>query len=84
MRRVYIKAFNSLKKMGVPVYQHAEDAGRFSISVEDASSYLWATYYPEHNQWNGENTNPKMDAVLNNAGLYAEWVNPGRLSVYEI
>jgi hypothetical protein len=83
MKRKYIKAFNALKKLGVPVYEHADDKGNFSISAEEPDSYKWANYYPEYNQWDGENTNPVMDSELKKHGLYAEWQNPGRLSVYE-
>ena len=83
MKRIYIKAFNALKKMGVPVYEHADDDGNFSISAEEPDSYKWADYYPDYSVWGGENTNPVLDEALKNHRLYAEWVNPGRLAVYE-
>ena len=83
MKRIYIKAFNALKKMGVPVYEHVDDNGNFSISAEDSESYKWANYYPDYDAWGGENTNPVLDQTLSKFRLYAEWVNPGRLSVYE-
>ena len=83
MKRKYIKAYNLLKKMGVPVYEHCEDNGNFSISGEEPESYKWINYYPEYSQWGGENTNPVMDAALQKFGLFAEWQNPGRMSIYE-
>lgn len=83
MERKYIKAFNALKKMGVPVYEHADDNGNFSIDAEHPDGFKWADYYADHRIWNGENTNPVMDAALRKCGLYAEWHNPGRLAVYQ-
>ena len=41
MKRIYIKAFNKLTKMGVPVYEHHDDKGNFSISAEDEGSSNW-------------------------------------------
>jgi hypothetical protein len=84
MKRQYIKAFNTLKKLGVPVYEHSDDQGNFSISTEVSTDELWANYYdgwsiPGWEFW----VNPKITETLRNLGLFAEWVNPGRLSVYE-
>ena len=81
MQRKYIKAFNTLKKMGVPVYVHANDAGNFSISSEEPESLQWADYYTMNREWLF-GVHPDVDTVLRKQGLYAEWVNPGRLSVY--
>jgi hypothetical protein len=82
MQRIYIKAFNALKKMGVPVYEHGDDNGNFSISAEASGADQWASYYDGYLIWNGESTNPALDSTLRQFGLYAEWVNPGRLAVY--
>jgi hypothetical protein len=45
---------------------------------------LWADYYDGHAipGWDF-GINPKISKELNKSGLFAEWVNPGRLSVYE-
>ena len=86
MKRAYIKAFNALKKLGVPVYEHGDDNGNFSISAEDENSELWVNYYAgcgSFDFWGGDNVSPKLTKVLDNCKLYAEWVNPGRLSVYQ-
>jgi hypothetical protein len=45
MKRQYIKAFNALKKLGVPVYVRDDMDGRFQISAEEPDSYKWADYY---------------------------------------
>ena len=84
MKRKYIKAFNQLQKLGVPVYEHQDDQGNFSISTEMSSDELWADYYDGHAipGWDF-GINPKISNELNKSGLFAEWVNPGRLSVYE-
>jgi hypothetical protein len=83
MKRPFIKAFNALKKAGVPVYEHVEDNGNFSISSEDAESFKWVDYYAEFPLWRGESMNPVLHNMLYRHNLYAEWVNPGRLSVYQ-
>ena len=82
MQRIYIKAFNALKKLGVPVYEHGDDNGNFSISAEVSGADQWVNYYDGYLLWNGESTNPALDSTLRQFGLYAEWVNPGRLAVY--
>ena len=87
------KAFDTLKRMGVPVYDHGED-GTFIISAEEnTDDNTWADYYDgpslEHlNKTTGEwewsfGVNPKIERALDKFGLYAEWINPGSLGVYE-
>jgi hypothetical protein len=83
MKRTYIKAFNALKKLGVPVYEHADDNGNFSISAEEPESHKWVNYYAEYPYWKGHKENPVLNNLLHKYGLFAEWVNCGRLSVYE-
>jgi hypothetical protein len=84
MKRKYIKAFNALKKMGVPVYIRDDMDGRFQISAEDPDSYKWADYYEGHRNQNWIfGVNPKIDELLKTCGLFCEWINPGELGVYE-
>jgi hypothetical protein len=82
MKRIYIKAFNALKKMGVPVYEHVDDNGNFSIDAEASEADGWADYYTRSSDWIF-GVSPSLDKVLTKHGLYGEWVNPGRLSVYQ-
>jgi len=81
MKRTYIKAFNELKKLGVPVYERDDMDGRFQISAEDAESYKWASYYESPLGWDF-GVNPQIDKVLRKYGLFAEWINAGELGVY--
>lgn len=84
MKRTYIKAFNELQKLGVPVYVRDDMNGRFQISAEDTDSYLWADYYAYgRSDWEF-GVNPKIDEVLGKYGLFSEWINPGELGVYEL
>lgn len=83
MKRIYVKAFNELKKMGVPVYVRDDMDGRFQISAEDEQSYKWADYYESPSSW-AFGVNPKLDAVLSKHGLFSEWINPGELGVYQL
>jgi hypothetical protein len=82
MKRIYIKAYNELKKMGVPVYVREDMDGRFQISGEDSESYKWADYYDDYRDGWAFGVNPKVDEVLRKYGLFAEWINPGELGVY--
>lgn len=85
MKRTYIKAFNTLKKLGVPVYTRDDMGGRFQISAEEPDSYKWCDYYEGCRQPNWVfGVNPKIDDILRKCGLFAEWINPGELGVYEL
>lgn len=85
MKRKYIAAFNQLQKMGCPVYEHSDDNGNFSISAEDGDSYLWCDYHDGYRIPDWEfGVSPKITELLRSKGLFAEWMNPGRLVVYEI
>jgi hypothetical protein len=85
MKRKYIKAYNALKKLGVPVYVRDDMDGRFQISAEEPDSFKWADYYEgdSHPNWIF-GVNPKIDEVLGKFGLFSEWINPGELGVYEL
>jgi hypothetical protein len=83
MKRTYLKAFNELKKLGVPVYVREDMNGRFQISAEDTESYKWADYYAYmRSDWEF-GVNPTLENVLRKHGLFSEWINPGELGVYE-
>lgn len=85
MKRKYIAAFNNLQKMGCPVYEHSDDDGNFSISAEDGDSYLWCDYYDGSTIPDWEfGVSPKITELLRSKGLFAEWMNPGRLVVFEV
>jgi hypothetical protein len=85
MKRDFIKPYNQLKKIGVPVYEHSDDNGNFSIDGEHPESYLWCDYYDGHTipDWDF-GINPKIGQILSKHGMFVEWVNPGRLAVYYI
>lgn len=86
MKANFKKAFNELQRMGAPVYEggwNGEDT--FRISGEDnydadKNFYLWADYYAM--DYGDFGVNPEITKVLDKFGLFAEWVNPGVLSVY--
>ena len=87
MQRNYRTAFNALKKMGAPVIEGGYDGeDTFRISAEDNVSYTWADYYQ---MTDGDGTgymmgvSNKINDVLDASGLYAEWINPGVLGVWE-
>ena len=83
MKRQYIKAFNALKSLGVPVYVRDDMEGRFQISAEDPESYRWVNFYDGHvyPDWIF-GVHPKICAVLDKCGLHAEWINGGEVGVY--
>lgn len=82
MKAKYQKAFDALKTLGVPVYEHADDNGNFSIDAEDPKADDFVGYYATQPDWIF-GVHPAVNTTLRNFGLFAEWVNPGRLSVYE-
>ena len=82
MKRHYRYAYNTLKKMGVPVFIHRDDKNRFDISAEDTNSSEWVNYWDHPEGW-PFGVHPKIDDVLSQRGLHAEWMNPGHLRVYD-
>ncbi len=81
VRAPFKGAYNRLVAMGVPVFfdDRHKRLGNFAISGEEGN---WANFYSEAPDW-AFGVHPKVDAVLTEAGLFAEWVNPGYLNVYE-
>lgn len=84
MKRIYIKAYNELKKMGVPVYVRDDMDGRFQISAEHPDSYKWCDYYDNARRGWSFGVNMDVDDVLRKHGLFCEWINPGELGVYQL
>lgn len=83
MKQKYQKAFDTLKAMGVPVYEHVDDNGNFSISAEEAGSDNWVSYYGSVPGW-VFGVHPDLDAALRKHGMHAQWENPARLCVHMI
>ena len=81
MKRTHIKAFNELKRLGAPVYEHPDDNGNFSIDAEVPEADAWADYYSQCHDWIF-GVSPRLDEILIKHNLHGEWVNPGRLSIY--
>lgn len=87
MQRNYRTAYNALKKLGAPVILGGYDGeDTFRISAEDNSDYVWADYYQ---MTDGDGTGYEMGVsdrinnILSASGLFAEWINPGVLGVWE-
>jgi|TARA_B110000881_G_C18425737_1_gene438312 hypothetical protein len=76
------RAFEALEKIGAPVFVNED--GMF-ISGEDNGSVCWADYYCEFpgGALDDFGVNNKINKILEARGLFAEWVNPGLLGVYE-
>ena len=81
MNRIFKKAFTQLQALGCPVFQRDDHDG-FFVSGEETSSSEWADYYNARADWQYETTNPKLDQVLHQHGLFAEWENPSCLIVH--
>jgi len=87
MKRNYRTAYNELLKMQCPVIEggdRGEDTFRISAeqNCEDVNETVWADY---NNMGSGLfGVNNKINKVLDKHGLYAEWINPGVLSVQEV
>ena len=81
MKRKFRYAFNALEKLGCPVFENADTLGygNFKISAEEnTGDNFWADYW-----FDCGFISPLIIAVLRKHGLYAEWDNPGCLSVWE-
>ena len=82
MKRNARKAFNELKKLGVPVSEIGY--GHFVISAEDNVDEVWADFYDAMHIPGWEfGVNPKITTILNKYSLMDEWINPGILGVYD-
>ncbi|QGH74780.1 hypothetical protein MAL1_00001 [Bacteriophage DSS3_MAL1] len=77
------KAFNELKAIGAPVIERPEGDGDgpFVLSAEDNDSRIWADYYsPEFGLFG---VAQDVTDILESNGLFAEWINPGMVGVYQ-
>ena len=93
MKRNARTAYNALKKIGAPVREGWGGNEHFSISAEsnfckEYNNEYWAEYYVMTDGgfqeiMDGFGVNKKITAILEKHGLYAEWYNPGVLSVYD-
>ena len=81
MHRIYTKAFSQLQALGCPVFERQDHDG-FFVSAETDESWNWADYSTARADWQYETTNPRLDEVLHQHGLFAEWENPACLKVY--
>lgn len=83
MKRNLRNAYNAMKKIGAPVYDHGED-DTFVISAEENYEDLWADYYEGYRIFNNQHmVNDKLAAILDKYGLWCEWYDCGSLRVYQ-
>lgn len=88
MTRNHRAAFNRLKKMGCPVFERADKPNTFCISAEQNGSdgNLWADFYDGQYSpsiYDDFGVDRRIESVLKPLNLFAEWENPGSLSVWE-
>jgi len=87
MERHAKNAYNTLKKMGVPMYIHEGESYHFLISAEENYDTIWADYYAMSDGTYGDlcdfGINEKINRVLNDYGLFSEWQNPGAVAVFD-
>lgn len=82
MKKEYRKAYKALQKMGVPVFEHWDWEDGFDISAEREGSQDWLSYWRMADEEWTFGIHPDVNQVLNENGLYAEWVNPAHARVY--
>lgn len=88
MTKNHRTAFDRLKKLGCPVFERADDSRTFFISAESngVDGNLWADYYDGPSMlsvYDEFGVDKRINAILEPLGLFAEWQNPGCLSVWE-
>lgn len=75
------RAFQELQKIGAPVKMRD---GEMIISAEENDEEMWANYYaPGAYGLDDFGVSEKINKILEARGLFAEWMNPGCLGVYE-
>ena len=86
MKNNYIKAYNELKTLGCPMFiggDNGEDT--FRISGEDNFDAVWADYYCEYpSSCDDMGISLAVKRILESNGLFAEWITPGSVGVYEV
>ena len=83
MKDNFTKAFESLKEIGAPVIAGGDNGGddSFRIAGDDNHTKVWADYWqPELGRFG---VCDDITDILDAHGLWAEWVNPGVLQIYE-
>ena len=97
MQRTARKAFTALPKIGAPVIDHGDSnnqwGAHFIISADDNVDEVWADYYDgpmleRVDEKTGKivwrfGVNPKITDILDECGLYDEWIDPGTIGVYD-
>ena len=87
MERHAKNAYDTLKKLGVPVYIHRGESYHFLISAEENYDTIWADYYAMSDGTYGDlcdsGVNAKINKVLDDYSLFSEWQNPGGLGVFD-
>ncbi len=84
MEKNFQKAFNALEKIGCPVIEGGDDPDKFVISGEDNYPVVWADYWCEFpGGLDDFGVSNRINKILDEYGLSAEWINPGLLGVYE-
>jgi len=77
----YENAYNELELIGCPVIGSESS---FRISGEDNSTRLWADYYNQYpSMCDDFGVSHVVNDILDKNDLFAEWINPGVLGVYE-
>jgi len=82
MKRNLRHAFNAMKKIGAPVYDHDEQ-DYYVLSAEENYDDMWADYHEGYRFFNNRHeVNDKLAAILDNHKCWCEWQNAGCLHVY--
>jgi hypothetical protein len=82
MKRNHRHAYNALKKIGCPVWTWGDDQENFNVDAESNHPTVWADYWSKDKDGWLFGVNPLITEILDKYNLYAEWVNPGHLCVY--
>ena len=89
MKRNARTAYDKLKALGVPMYIHDGETYHFLISAEENYDTIWADYYAMtdgvmyYDDLDDFGVNEKINAILDQHGLFCEWQNPGALAVFD-
>lgn len=92
MKRNARKAFNAIRRLGAAVYDRSEHSAEFILGAErlrDNDPKYADSYQEEIRERvedgkviNAMGIDERINRILRNNGLHAEWINPAMVGIY--
>ena len=92
MKRNARTAFNAIQRIGAPVYDRSEESAEFILGAERVKDNdpKYADYYQDEIRErvedgkviNAMGIDERINRILRNNGLHAEWINVAMVGIY--